>query len=572
MKLRSRRFSLLALAPLLAVLTLTAWVFASPVGAGPDDDYHLISAWCVGPTAEDTCAPNVSSNTYSVPVGLAEIACFAFEPTKSAACQGQEWSWTTDALVNTERTNFQGLYPPIYYAVTGALTGDDIQVSALLMRMLTVILFVMIAVALHILLPARHRPTFIWGWLLTSVPLGLFLFGTNNPSVWAWIGVGSTWIALLGYYETRGRRKAALGALFAITALMGAGSRADAALFTGFAIALVMGLSLVRHRRFLRDSILPIAVGLSALALFLPTYFARGGAQGFTGVRYDDTVRGSTFDPSEGSRVAGPTPTPGPSVTTPIDGPGSEAPLGGAAPEVPVAVPDVLDVIATPGPEAGQPPLEGFGLFASNLLNVPELWTGSLGGWALGWLDTSMPALVPAMTVAAFVAVGFLGLAQASMRKAWALVAVIVVLAALPVLVLQAGGDTVGFQFQARYLLPLIVLLAGLMMMTTSTQRVTLSLAQRVTVIAALSAAHFVALHLNIRRYVTGVDQSGPNLDAGAEWWWQGPIGPNAVWLLGSLAYTLLIAILITNIAGTALLMRSGSAEAVNGRFTRVHA
>jgi hypothetical protein len=93
-----------------------------------------------------------------------------------------------------------------------------------------------------------------------------------------------------------------------------------------------------------------------------------------------------------------------------------------------------------------------------------------------------------------------------------------------------------------------------------------------VTVIAALSAAHFVALHLNIRRYVTGVDQSGPNLDAGAEWWWQGPVGPNAVWLLGSLAYTLLIAILITNIAGTALLMRSGSAEAVNGRFTRVHA
>ena len=32
-------------APLLAVLTLTAWAFASPVGASPDDDFHLASTY-----------------------------------------------------------------------------------------------------------------------------------------------------------------------------------------------------------------------------------------------------------------------------------------------------------------------------------------------------------------------------------------------------------------------------------------------------------------------------------------------------------------------------------------------
>ena len=34
------------LAPLLAYVALLAWAFASPIGAGPDDDYHLISTWC----------------------------------------------------------------------------------------------------------------------------------------------------------------------------------------------------------------------------------------------------------------------------------------------------------------------------------------------------------------------------------------------------------------------------------------------------------------------------------------------------------------------------------------------
>jgi hypothetical protein len=51
MMARLRRIPLLAFAPILATLTLMAWVFASPIGAGPDDDFHLVSAWCLGPAA-----------------------------------------------------------------------------------------------------------------------------------------------------------------------------------------------------------------------------------------------------------------------------------------------------------------------------------------------------------------------------------------------------------------------------------------------------------------------------------------------------------------------------------------
>lgn len=489
-----RRTWPLVLTPVLAVLTLSAWVFASPVGAGPDDDFHLVSIWCAGPTADETCVPDAEQATRDVPVALAEIACFAFDPDASAACQGENWSWSLDAMTSTDRGNFTGSYPPFFYAVMGSLSGDDIQTSALLMRLLSVVLFVGITTALFVVLPAHRRPTLLWGWLLTTVPLGLFLFGTNNPSVWAWIGVGSTWIALLGYYEAEGRRKGALAVLFVLTALMGAGSRADAAIFTGFAIAVVMALTAARHRHFVRDSILPIGVGLIALMLFVASYFSRSGVSGFTGESYSDPIRGG-------------------------------------------AASDRAEV------------LEGFGLFAYNLLNVTELWTGVLGDWALGWLDTSMPAIVSTAAVAAFVAVGFVGLARMWPRKAIVIAAVIVVLVALPLFILQQGGDVVGNQVQARYLLPLIVLLAGLVTLTSRANPIALTLAQRVTVILALSAANFAALHLNMRRYITGVDASGPNLDAGSEWWWHGPIGPNAVWLLGSLAYTLLVSILVTSIS-----------------------
>jgi len=499
MKFSLRRGRLLILTPVLAVLTLTAWAFASPVGAGPDDDFHLVSAWCAGPTADETCVPNSADGTYVVPVALTEIACFAFDSAESAACQGDAWSWSLEVVTETDRGNFSGSYPPLFYAVMGLMTGDDVQVSALLMRMLTIVLFVGITTALFVLLPAHRRPTLLWGWLLTTVPLGLFLFGTNNPSVWAWIGVGSTWIALLGYYETEGRRKGALAALFVVTALIGAGSRADAAIFTGFAIALVMLLSAARHRHFVRDSVLPIVVGLIALVLFLKSFFSRSGVSGFTGQSYVDPLRGSA---STADRVAD---------------------------------------------------LEGFGLFAYNLLNVPELWTGVLGDWALGWLDTSMPAFVSAAAVAAFVAVGFMGLARMSVRKAIVIAAVIVALIALPIYVLQQGGDAVGHQVQSRYLLPLIGLLAGMLMLTPADRPIVLTLAQRVTVIIALSAANFVALHVNMRRYITGIDASGPHLDAGLEWWWEGPIGPTAVWILGSLAYALLVSILISSIARPAV-------------------
>ncbi len=485
-----RRIIGVVLLPVLALIALSAWMFASPVGAAPDDDFHLVSTWCANDWA-DQCAPGATADTRQVPDELAGIDCFAQKPQKSASCQ--DALFASDTMVETDRGNWIGAYPPVYYAAMGFFAGPDIQVSALTMRLITILLFLGITVALYVLLPAARRPALLWTWLITSLPLGVFLFASNNPSAWAVIGVGSAFMALLGYFETEGKTRIALGALFALSVLMAAGSRGDAAIFSGLAIAVVLGVKFARGKAYLLAAILPVVMGLVALAFFLTARQVDSGVNGFGG---------------GGSALPGP---------------------GGAG--------------------EAEDSLTGFGALAYNVLNIPFLWSGVFGTWGLGWLDTSMPWIVPLAAIAVFVTVGFTGLGRTDLRRAIAVAVTVVVLWVLPLYVLQAGGNIVGEQVQPRYLFPLIVLLAGLLVLVPAGQPIEFGRVQSLLLAGSLTGVNFVALHMNIRRYVTGIDGAGPNLDAGVEWWWTLPVGPTAVWIIGAIAYGALVFLLIPRLA-----------------------
>jgi hypothetical protein len=119
------------------------------------------------------------------------------------------------------------------------------------------------------------------------------------------------------------------------------------------------------------------------------------------------------------------------------------------------------------------------------------------------------------------------------------------VLLLLPTTILVLAGESVGNDFQPRYLLPLLVLFAGVLFLRVHGGRIAFNRVQVWLVVGALSATQFVALHLNIRRYVTGIDELSPWLDTGAEWWWPGAPTPMVVWIGGSLAYSALIAIVL---------------------------
>jgi len=296
-------------------------------------------------------------------------------------------------------------------------------------------------------------------------------------------------VALLGWYESEGRRRWALAAIYVVGIVMAAGSRSDAAIYAAGATLAAALLTSTRHREWLVRSALPLAGLVVILLLFLTTHQADVGVGGIS---------------------------------------------GGASGGV-------------PGADAGvAEPTGGLALAAYNLLMVPYLWTGVWGTWALGWFDTVLPSIVPWAAAAAFIVVGFAGLGLLTKRKVVAISGVLVVLIGLPVYLLTAGGDTVGTQFQPRYVLPLIVLLA-LVLVTAAPGKPTVRFTrvQTAVILGALATANVVALQVNIRRYVTGADQQGFDLAAGAEWWWDGlAVGPTAVWMIGSLSFAGLLAVL----------------------------
>lgn len=483
-----RRLRPIAVAPVLAFLALAGWAFASPIGAGPDDDYHLTSIWCaVG--GNEQCQEGSTALTRQVSAPLSEVSCYAQQPQASAACQYEVLNgWNRD-VVDTGRGNFTGEYPPVYHATMHLLAGDDLQVSALVMRLVNAALFVALATALALLLPIARRTTLLWGWLVTLIPLGIFLIPSNNPSGWAITGVGTAFLALLGAHESEGRRRWALVGITFVGVIMAAGSRADAAVYTVGALltATIIAAPWRGHRpmTWWRWAWIP-ALGMVIAILF-----------------FASSTQAGTI--SSG--------------------------MGGGPP--------------LPGTEPGEDKPEGLALVAYNVLMLPFLLTGVFGTWALGWLDTGMPALVPWTAALAFIVVGFAGLGRLDRRKAIAAVGVLFVLFALPVWILTRGGNIVGENLQPRYLLPLIVLFALVLLTMPTGARLGLTRVQTGIVLLALGVANLVALQVNIRRYVTGSDQQGLNLDSGAEWWWTGfPVGPTAVWFVGALAYSGLLAAL----------------------------
>lgn len=500
---RRRRIRPIHLAPLLALLALTAWVFASPVGSSPDDDFHLASIWCAGEESSSLCSPGPTEAERVVPPALVQASCYKGEPTTSAACQDDIATFDSEASLITGRGNFAGGYPPLYYLTMNAFVGPDVVTSALVLRMINVVLFVGLTTAVFALLPHSRRPALAWGWIVTTVPLGLFLIASNNPSAWAIVGVGTLWIALLGFLETRGRRQVGLGAVFVVATLMAAGSRGDSAMYAMLAIAAVLFLAFTPTKRFLIASALPAVMVIASILFFLSSRQVASGVTGFA------------------SGSAG-------------------ASLGPAA------------------------------LALDNFLNIPTLLAGVFGtyGFGLGWLDTQLPSIVAFAAIVACVSVLFVGLFDRPIRKVLVLAGSIVVVWLLPVYVLTQGNDPVGDQVQPRYLLPLLTVIAGVALLRSERSAIRFNTLQRWLIVGLLSAANAVSLHTNMRRYITGVDSHGLNLDNFGEWWWDMPFSPMFVFVVGSLAYAGVVAIVVREIAGPAIEPGSVTAQPATPTLT----
>ena len=176
-----------------------AWLGANPLGAAPDERDHYIKALA---TAEGhpignrlTEVPGSSSSeiyvvsnarTFMLPYRLippADIACMAFHPSQSAACQDGV-TYETRPGVGPQNST-EGSYQPYLYLLPGlfARAGWSFRAGFRLARLANLLTsIVLVALAAHMSWDPGRGSLSLVGLMVAVTPMSLFLFASANTS------------------------------------------------------------------------------------------------------------------------------------------------------------------------------------------------------------------------------------------------------------------------------------------------------------------------------------------------------------------------------------------------------
>jgi hypothetical protein len=483
----------------LGSLSFGAWAASSSIGSTPDSHYHLPSIVC-GSFAGNVCEVDEATGKLIVPEALIEgLSCTTQRPNESAGCQPLMNGSDTRTREHSDVNILRGMYPFGFYETLNLVYQDNLELAFVTARWLNGILFIGLTMLLWWASPQRLRSTIQWMWPLVVVPLGMFFIASANPTSWAIIGVGTGWMALLGFLESAGRKKWLLAAIYLLAVLMASSARIDATLFVLATSLISFWLADISINDMLKKSwLFGIAIAFVAFRLL-----SRPGNFGVVNEGFGPRDTREYEELTWSSLNQAPT----------------------------------FEAVAAA-------PTFDWNLLWRNFIEVPGIWFGVVGGYpwgSLGWLDTSMPQIIPIMALASIMAVATVALKGADWRRIVSVLGMFGVLWFIPLYLLQIGGFKVGEEFQPRYLIPMVVVMVGMLVMRSKGSPPLF--AERFPLIAiavGLSLANSIALHTNIRRYVTGMDVGGLDLDFAREWWWWFMpqfFTPNLLWIGGSLAF-----------------------------------
>ena len=202
-------------------------------------------------------------------------------------------------------------------------------------------------------------------------------------------------------------------------------------------------------------------------------------------------------------------------------------------------------------------------LLLENFLNLPRFIMGFFGSWGLGWFEVDVTQTVSLLTLQTFLLTTVFALKKSSKICRMIFGGLFALMSSAILYANQQTFTPVGEVIQPRYFLPFFL---GLVIIAAAnkTVRYPNSLVIMVAILATISNS--IALRNTIRRYTTGQDVFiSKSLNNPIEWWWQFGPQPETVWLIGTLAFAALWAILIYERRNEEIqIQQSPTAELVN--------
>ena len=460
-------------------VALSAWAFSSPVASSPDDDFHLGSIWCADGLNTELCTTQGETIPGSkTPVVIPAVGepCFARDPNKSAHCQ-QDFQ-ATDKQASFANT---GLYPNAFYEFQNLFISEQAADSVLRMRLANAFLFIGFFMLALVLSSKSNRLLLGLVFLLTSVPMGVFIIPSTNPSSWLYIAITVNWAfqtLTLSSNLTRSRKSVLVAsvAMF-ISGILALESRSDGKIYLLISICLTYAL-LGKQIRLSNPWSHCVPFALIAISLF--KFSADSSFSGFG-------------TPGGGQNL------------------------------------DSTQYLFTTIVRAIEVPFGNLGFLAPG---------GSLG--ILGWLDTPIPPLVPLLTIGLLASWTFLLYQSGTWIKRLSFWSTCAFLVLIPAFFLYSGKNLVGENVQPRYVIPLLPLFVlAAVGINRNFDEISRLILNRILFTAILiSFANGISLMANINRYTLGSGSFGvQGFSSAALWWWPNLISPLYILLLGFLGY-----------------------------------
>ena len=235
-------------AALALFIVMSSWSVSSPLGSGPDAQFHISSIWCAWGERPGICENfdiTIAQNGALIPHMFLMCNDRTIESFPRCDFDASHGEMSTYVTANNSQMN-------LYYRIMRVFVTDSPTLSIIAMRLFSSFIAATMFFLLMVQTRSKTRHAVLAAWSFVLVPVAINYFTAVNPRSWATLGVMSGWGFLQSLFETttsENRRRIGLAASYLASFALVAASRADATLFFMFVSALIVLGNLLAKKR-----------------------------------------------------------------------------------------------------------------------------------------------------------------------------------------------------------------------------------------------------------------------------------------------------------------------------------